>query len=52
LLYDGRNLSLKNGTAAWMVPLAQNDPTGRWTVRATNVLSGEVITRTFEVTPR
>lgn len=52
LLYDGRNLQLKNGTATWTVPLAQNDPTGRWTVRATNVLSGEVVTRTFEVTPR
>jgi hypothetical protein len=50
--YDGRNLTLKNGAATWTVPLAQNDPAGHWTVRATNVLSGEVVTRSFEVTAR
>jgi hypothetical protein len=46
--YSGNRIA-ENGVGAWAVPLAVNDPTGRWTMRVTDVLSGTVRSAGFDV---
>lgn len=38
--------------AVWPVPLAENDPPGRWTVRVRDPLTGRVVSVPVEVAPR
>jgi hypothetical protein len=46
--YSG-NLLAPEGRAAKSLPLAQNDPAGRWEVRVKDLLSGETRTSAVEV---
>lgn len=46
--YSG-NLVAHEGTAAREIPLALNDPPGRWEVRVKDILSGQLKTAAFEV---
>ena len=46
--YSG-NLLAPNGSTEKLVPLALNDPLGRWTVQIVDVLSGQRLTGFFEV---
>lgn len=46
--YSGNVLAAK-GVAARLIPLAKNDPAGRWTVRVTDVLSGKAKEATIDV---
>jgi hypothetical protein len=46
--YSG-NLVAHEGTAAKRIPLALNDPPGRWEVRVKDILSGQSKTAGFEV---
>ncbi len=39
-----RNLTTEGGRARFVLPLADNDPTGEWTVTARDVISGEQAT--------
>jgi uncharacterized protein YfaS (alpha-2-macroglobulin family) len=41
------NVQVRHGTAAMEIPLAANDATGPWTIRATDILSGQ--TRTLRM---
>jgi len=50
--YYSRNLVLGSGPATVTVPIAYSDPPGRWTMRATYVLSGRTVTRRFTVLDR
>jgi hypothetical protein len=46
--YSG-NILGEQGRAAKLIPLAMNDPVGRWTVRVTDILSGQTRTATIDV---
>jgi hypothetical protein len=48
LSYSG-NVLAKGGHAAKTIPLALNDPTGEWTVRFHDLLTGQTETRTMAV---
>ena len=41
--YYSRNIVVHGRSALWHLPLALNDPEGRWTIRATDVLSSQTI---------
>jgi len=44
------NLALQRGrTAVWNLPLATGDPTGNWTIRTIDMLSGQVVDHTLPV---
>lgn len=47
----GRNLALTEGRATYQLPLAANDPKGRWTVTIRDILSGTVTERALTLTP-
>ncbi len=48
--YSG-NLIATHGDALELLPLAVNDPSGTWQIRATDVLSGQTATALFRVGP-
>jgi uncharacterized protein YfaS (alpha-2-macroglobulin family) len=48
--YSG-NIVASHGTAAAHLPLAFNDPTGAWTLRVTDKLSGQTAIAKLEVSP-
>jgi hypothetical protein len=45
------NVTLRRGAADWVVPFAVNDKPGDWTLQATDILSGAVLTSTITLTP-
>ncbi len=47
--YYSGNLLAPGGVAAKRLPLAFNDPTGSWTIRVTDLLSGQSATAALEV---
>ncbi len=47
--YYSGNLLAPGGTTQEMLPLAQNETTGRWTVRVRDLLSGQEQTANFDV---
>ena len=49
--YSG-NLIAPRGRASLTLPLALNDPAGKWTLQATDVLSGQVRTWVLDVTTK
>ena len=49
--YLTQNLEAKGGQAAFTIPLALNEPTGQWTLRARDVATGVEATMTFTVEP-
>jgi hypothetical protein len=49
LPHYGGNLLAPNGLAQINLPLAQNDPAGRWTLRVRDILSGQAQTAAIEV---
>jgi uncharacterized protein YfaS (alpha-2-macroglobulin family) len=44
-----RNVLAARGTTGYSIPLAVNDATGRWTVRVTDILSGQSKSVNFDV---
>ncbi|MGH9470300.1 MAG: hypothetical protein ACRD1N_08160, partial [Terriglobia bacterium] len=44
-----RNLILKSGPHIERIPLALNDPTGAWRIRARDVATGQTQENTFSV---
>ncbi len=47
--YDSGNLKAPLGAAAKTLPLAVNSPTGQWTIRVTDLISGQHAEAGFEV---
>jgi hypothetical protein len=47
--YDSGNLKAPLGAAAKTLPLAVNSPTGQWTIRVTDLISGQHDEAGFEV---
>jgi hypothetical protein len=46
--YSG-NLSAPGGRAAKLIPIALNDPAGRWEIRVKDILTGQSSVSAFEV---
>ena len=46
--YSG-NLMAKQGRSAKRIPIALNDPSGQWTVRVRDILTGQTETRTIQI---
>ena len=46
--YSG-NLRAPSGRAAWAIPVAYNDPTGKWTVEVKDLLTGRTQSAAFEI---
>jgi len=46
--YSG-NVIVRGGAAVKLIPLAQNDPAGRWTLRVRDVITGQSQTTTMDV---
>lgn len=40
---DTANFALRGTKAIWRLPLTANDPTGKWTIRIVDVLSGQIL---------
>ena len=49
ILHYSGNLLADGGNAMKLLPLAQNDPAGLWTIRVHDLLSGQTITQSLEV---
>ena len=47
--YYSGNLIASRGNAGRLVPLAMNDPAGRWTIKVHDLLSGQEVSGSFEV---
>ena len=50
--YLEQNLETKEGEATFVVPLALNEPTGQWTLRARDVATGVETSATVTLVPR
>ena len=44
-----KNVLLENGSGKFTLPFARNDPTGKYVVRATDVVTGAVIEKSIEL---
>lgn len=52
IAYDRGNLALDGrGGAQWVLPIALNEPTGRWTIQMTDEVSGQTIDRDLMIAP-